>query len=114
MTQKTKPLTLKATRMTGQPITDRSHFAMVELLALEGLLLTCIGLMGGWCLHLVTLWGLRDWVQSQWGLSLMMSDVLASQGLWTLVVCGCGLLASLLPAVWAYRLSWHDGLSPRT
>ena len=37
MTQKTKPLTLKATRMTGQPITDRSHFAMVELLALEGL-----------------------------------------------------------------------------
>lgn len=37
MTQKTKPLTLKATRMTGQPITDRSHFAMVELLALERL-----------------------------------------------------------------------------
>lgn len=37
MTQKTKPLTLKATRMTGQPITDRQHFAMVELLALERL-----------------------------------------------------------------------------
>lgn len=91
-----------------------SPFYVMGLLALEGLLLTCIGLMGGWCLHLVTLWGLRDWVQSQWGLSLMMGDVLASQGLWTLVVCGCGLLASLLPAIWAYRLSWHDGLSPRT
>ena len=37
MMQKAKSLTLKATKMTGRPITDRSHFAMIELLALEGL-----------------------------------------------------------------------------
>ena len=37
MMRKTKSLTLKVTKMTGQSITDRSHFAMIELLALEGL-----------------------------------------------------------------------------
>lgn len=37
MMPKTKPLTLKVTRKTGQPITEHQHFAMVELEALEGL-----------------------------------------------------------------------------
>jgi putative ABC transport system permease protein len=87
---------------------------VMALLAMEGLLLTCVGLVGGWFLHLGALWGLRDWVQSQWGLNLMVGDILASQGQWTLVVLVCGLLAGLLPAIWAYRLSLHDGLSPRT
>lgn len=37
MTQKAKPLTLKATRQMGQHITEHAHFAMVELQALEGM-----------------------------------------------------------------------------
>ncbi len=37
MMTKTKPLSLKATRTMGAPITKGHHFAMVELMALEGL-----------------------------------------------------------------------------
>lgn len=86
---------------------------VLGLLTLEGVLLTCVGVAVGWSVHMAGVYGCRDWVQSQWGLSLSIGDVLASQGLWTLVVLVCGWLASLLPAAWAYRTSLHDGLMPR-
>ena len=37
MMPKPKSLMLKASQKMGHPITDRAHFAMVELTALEGL-----------------------------------------------------------------------------
>ena len=87
--------------------------AVMSLLIVEGTLLTCTGIASGWILYAGALYALRDWVQSQWGLSLTVGNVLASQGNWTFAVFACGLAASLLPALWAYRLSLHDGLTPR-
>ena len=87
--------------------------AVLGLLLWEGLLLTGVGVALGWVVYAGAVFGLRDWVQSQWGLNLMPGDVLMSQGIWTAVVLIGGLVVSLIPAMWAYRLSLHDGLTPR-
>jgi putative ABC transport system permease protein len=86
---------------------------VLALLILEGVWVTSLGVLLGVGLAQGVQAALGPWLQSTWGLHLGTGWPLPSQG-WVLgVVLLAGLLASLLPAWRAYRLSLADGLSPR-
>ena len=84
------------------------------LLAAEGALVTAAGALLGalGCGLLVLLAG--PWLQTRFGITLQLSAPTVTQ--WGLLgaVLLAGMLASLVPAVRAYRLSLADGLSPRS
>lgn len=83
------------------------------LLALEGALVTGLGVLLG----AVACWGLvallAPWVQGQYGLALRLQAPGSAEWRWMAAVLAGGLLASLVPGWRAYRLSLVDGLSPR-
>jgi putative ABC transport system permease protein len=86
---------------------------MLWLLALEGGLVTLVGVALGVLGCWAAVAGLSGWVQGQFGLSLQAAPPGAPE--WRLIgalVAG-GWLASLVPGWRAYRLSLADGLSPR-
>jgi putative ABC transport system permease protein len=84
------------------------------LLALEGMLITLIGVTLGVLLTVVLIAVAGPWMQAQYGIGLKLSAPSATE--WALLasVLVAGLLASLVPGLRAYRLSLADGLSPRT
>jgi putative ABC transport system permease protein len=84
------------------------------LLALEGVLITLIGVTLGVLLTVVLIAVAGPWMQAQFGIGLKLSAPSATE--WALLasVLVAGLLASLIPGLRAYRLSLADGLSPRT
>ena len=86
---------------------------VLALLALEGALVTLAGALLGLLLALGGAAALGPWLQSRHGLVIGWGMPSAAQ--WTLfaAVVATGWLASLLPALRAYRLSLVDGLSPR-
>ena len=86
---------------------------MLGLLAVEGALVTGLGVVLGAvaCYGLIA--ALGDWAGLHWGVALRLGW--PGPGEWTLL-CGLlmgGWLASLVPGYRAYRLSLADGLSPR-
>jgi putative ABC transport system permease protein len=83
------------------------------LLASEGALVTLLGAALGSVLTLVFIALAGPWMQARFGIALQLSAPTGSQ--WVLLgsVVLAGLLASLVPALRAYRLSLADGLSPR-
>ena len=83
------------------------------LLALEGALVTLVGVVAGWvtCLLVVALLG--EWFGSRFGIALHAHLPSVEEGLLLITVLAVGWLASLIPGVRAYRLSLVDGLSPR-
>lgn len=87
---------------------------VMALLALEGALVTALGVLLGAALAAAGIALLGPWLQAQHGLALSLSAPTAQE--WTLAgaVLLAGWLASLLPGIRAYRLSLADGLSPRT
>ncbi|MDA7417167.1 ABC transporter permease [Xenophilus arseniciresistens] len=87
---------------------------VLALLALEGALVTALGVLLGAALAAAGIALLGPWLQAQHGLTLSLSAPTAQE--WTLAgaVLLAGWLASLLPGIRAYRLSLADGLSPRT
>lgn len=84
------------------------------LLLLEGGTLSVLGVALGWASAWVSLLAAQNMVQSRWGIHLSIGWPSESQGMLMLGVALAGLLASLLPAWRAYRLSLSDGLSPKT
>lgn len=86
---------------------------ILALLALEGLLLTVLGLACGLATFAAVAWAAAPWLQAHWGLVLHWSAPTATQGLLLLALLLVGCLASLLPGWRAYRLSLADGLSPK-
>ena len=84
------------------------------LLALEGLLITVIGVTIGVLLTVVLIAAAGPWVQAQFGIGLKLSAPSATESALLASVLTAGLLASLIPGLRAYRLSLADGLSPRT
>ncbi len=86
------------------------HIAL--LLALEGTLLTLLGLGLGITLTGALTWAAAPWAQSTYGIGLRVWPPTASQ--WGLLGCVfvAGSLASTLPAWRAYRFSLADGLTP--
>jgi len=86
---------------------------VIVLLALEGLLLTALGVTLGYALLTVLSLAAAPWMQARFGVVLPAwpggRDELALVGM----VFAAGLLAALLPALRACRLSLADGLTPR-
>ncbi|ALU90349.1 ABC-type antimicrobial peptide transport system, permease component protein [Herbaspirillum rubrisubalbicans M1] len=84
------------------------------LLCVEGLGVMLSGVLAGLVLLSVLVWALGPWLAAQFGIALQPTWPAAGELqllLWTVLA---GLVASLLPAWRAYRLSLSDGLTPRT
>jgi putative ABC transport system permease protein len=84
------------------------------LLALEGMLITLIGVTIGVLLTIVLVAAAGPWMQAQFGIGLKLSAPSPNESALLASVLIAGLLASLIPGLRAYRLSLADGLSPRT
>jgi putative ABC transport system permease protein len=86
---------------------------VIVLLALEGLLLTALGVTVGYGLLTVLSLAAAPWLQTRFGVVVPAwpggREELALVGM----VFAAGLLAALLPALRACRLSLADGLTPR-
>ncbi|WP_219219542.1 ABC transporter permease [Variovorax boronicumulans] len=86
---------------------------VLALLAIEGALVTLAGVLVGTAAAVLGIAALSPWLQSHFGLTLALSTPTANEALLLAALLGAGWLASLLPALRAYRLSLADGLSPR-
>ena len=82
------------------------------MLAIEGAMVTLLGVALGVVAVALAIVALAPWLQSAYGITLTLSAPSAEQ--WGLMgaVLAAGLLASLVPGWRAYRLSLADGLSP--
>ena len=86
---------------------------VLGLLTLEGVWVTCAGVVLGVLLAQAGMALATPWLQQSLGIRLQMAMPLPTQLAWAGAVFLAGLLASLGPAWRAYRLSLADGLSPR-
>ncbi len=86
---------------------------VMALLALEGALVTLLGIAIGLVLSVLGIALLSPWLQSEFGLALRLSEPTLNEWFLTGGLLAAGWLASLLPGLRAYRLSLADGLSPR-
>ncbi|MGO4390032.1 ABC transporter permease [Variovorax sp. M-6] len=86
---------------------------VLALLALEGAIVTLLGVVLGIALAVLGIAGLSPWLQSHFGLALSLSGPTLNEWLLLASLVAAGWLASLLPGIRAYRLSLADGLSPR-
>ncbi|MDR6859216.1 FtsX-like permease family protein [Variovorax guangxiensis] len=86
---------------------------VMALLALEGAIVTLLGVAFGLVAAALGIALLSPWLQARFGLTLSLSGPTLNE--WALLagLLVAGWLASLLPGVRAYRLSLADGLSPR-
>jgi len=84
---------------------------IVTLLIMEGLWLMLTGVLGGLALLAALIAGLGPRLAESYGLGLRLSP--PESGEWLLLggIVAVGFLASLIPALRAYRLSLADGLS---
>lgn len=85
---------------------------VLGLLALEGFLVSAAGVVLGALGTVALVAGAGPWVQQQFGITLQGSAPEPAQWALAGALLGAGMLASLLPALRAYRLSLADGLSP--
>ena len=86
---------------------------VLGLLTLEGLWVTCAGVLFGVLLAQSGMALASPWLQQALGIRLQMAAPLPTQMALAAAVLLAGWLASLGPAWRAYRLSLADGLSPR-
>jgi putative ABC transport system permease protein len=86
---------------------------VVVLLALEGLLLTVLGVTLGYGLLTVLSLLAGPWVQTRFGIAVPAWGAGDAELVLVGLVFAAGLLAALLPALRACRLSLADGLTPR-
>lgn len=86
---------------------------VLALLALEGAMVTVLGVALGVVMAVLGIALLAPWLQAQFGLTLSLSPPTLNEWLLMASLLVAGWLASLLPGIRAYRLSLADGLSPR-
>jgi putative ABC transport system permease protein len=86
---------------------------VLALLALEGAMVTVLGVLLGVVMAVLGIALLSPWLQAQFGLTLSLSEPTLNEWLLMASLLAAGWLASLLPGIRAYRLSLADGLSPR-
>jgi putative ABC transport system permease protein len=86
---------------------------VLALLALEGTLVTAVGVLAGALVSWLATLALAPWVQAQLGIVLQPRPPGGAEWQLMALVLAGGMLASLLPGWRAYRLSLADGLSPR-
>ena len=83
------------------------------LLAAEGALVTLAGAVLGCVLTFAFIAAAGPLMQTRFGVTLQLTAPTQSQWILLSAVVVAGMLASLVPALRAYRLSLADGLSPR-
>lgn len=86
---------------------------VLALLALEGGLVTLLGVLAGWGVSVLGIALAAPWAQREFGIALQLAAPTAAQWALMAAVLAAGMLASLVPGWRAYRLSLADGLSPR-
>lgn len=86
---------------------------LLGLLALEGGLVTLVGMLCGTLVTTLAMFSSGPWLLANYGIELRWAELSGAQARWLMAILICGFLASLLPAWRAYRLSLVDGLSPR-
>ncbi len=86
---------------------------ILALLALEGALVTLLGVALGLVAAASGIALLAPWLQAHFGLALRLTEPTLNEWMLLASLLAAGWLASLLPGVRAYRLSLADGLSPR-
>jgi putative ABC transport system permease protein len=84
------------------------------LLAAEGALVTGVGVLLGSIASAALVAAGAPWLQQQFGITLRWAAPTAAMWWLAAAVLAAGMLASLVPALRAYRLSLADGLSPRS
>src|SRR5688500_11877917 len=84
---------------------------VLALLALEGAMVTACGVVLGAAAHIAATALLSGWFQSRFGIRLRVEAPSTEEWIVIAALLGAGWLASLLPAIRAYRLSLADGLS---
>jgi putative ABC transport system permease protein len=89
-----------------------SPMGLFTMLLLESLLISLIGLLAGWLLLQLEILLLASPLREQMG--IILRNQLPSSESWMVMslLLGCGLLAGLIPAWRAYRLTLSDGLNP--
>jgi putative ABC transport system permease protein len=87
---------------------------VMGLLAVEGGLVTLIGTLIGALSSTLLVAAAGPWMQSRFGIVLALEPPTPAQWGLMAAVLAAGMLASLVPALRAYRLSLADGLSPRS
>ena len=86
---------------------------VLALLALEGAMVTACGVVLGAAAYMAATALLSEWFQSRFGIRLRVEAPSTEEWIVIAALLGAGWIASLLPAIRAYRLSLADGLSPR-
>lgn len=83
------------------------------LLTIEGVLITSTGVILGLILQYLSLWLLSPFLLSHYGVSVSIG--LPSIDEWCVLgyIMMAGIIASIIPAIHAYRMSLADGLIPR-
>ena len=91
----------------------RASLAHPRIITALSVLVAALGVVFGAVLVAVSTFGLGPWIQSHYGIVLDASAPSAAE--WQLVaeIVAAGVIASLIPAWRAYRLSLVDGLSPK-
>ncbi len=87
---------------------------ILGLLVTEGAVLTIAGIAVGILLLYAALLGLRPWIDQAYGLSIDIRPPEAREWLMLLLIAAGGLIAALIPAARAYKLSLADGMMVRT
>lgn len=86
---------------------------VLALLLAEGLMVSVLGVLIGALTWAFGLMLAGPWIESRWGLVVTAGWPRALEWLQMAAILLAGLVASLLPAWRAYRLSLADGLAPR-
>ncbi|MEY2777550.1 MAG: hypothetical protein RLY30_1648 [Pseudomonadota bacterium] len=85
---------------------------LLLMLVLESVFVSLAGMALGLCAHQLLIWASADRLRTLMGISLSPLSIPAEGWLSLAAVMLMAVLASLLPAVRAYRLSLQDGLNP--
>lgn len=89
-----------------------SPAGITRLILLESLWVSLTGIVIGWIMLQLMIAGLSPWAIQEFGISMQFRPLDPQAWLALGMVLGLTLLASLLPAFRAMRLSLHDGLHP--
>jgi putative ABC transport system permease protein len=86
---------------------------ILGLLVFESALLTALGIIFGVLFSAVLLFALKPWLETEFGLYLVGAFITPRELMYILITFIGGILAGLIPALRAQKLSLKDGLSMR-
>lgn len=95
-------------------VTGASPSKIMQLVIFEGMILTVLGIMSGFIASRVTLFMIGNFATSGTGLSIQAANITQGELFVMVVLLIVSFLASIIPAIMAYRMSIVDLLMKRT